>query len=256
MIAMTAHAMVGDRQKTLDAGMNDYITKPLDVDKMFLTMAKWISPAASDKETGANRTETNLEPELPALPGIHVAAGLNVTQNDIKLYRKLLLKFLAKQANFAEVFQNARTRDDLQAAAMAVHTLKGVAGNLGMTQLHHAAHALELAVNENAGNEDGLLQDVVAALEPVLKGLKKMKEDSIEGAATAGEVNAVNAADEVIDLSAVKPLIAKLTALLAEGDIQSGVIFENLVPLLKETPFVNEVTALGNAIEAYEFEQV
>ena len=78
---MTAHAMVGDRQKSLDAGMNDYITKPLNVDKMFMTMAKWIVPAEPVKATGANFAGANTELDLPELPGIDVEAGLKIAQN-------------------------------------------------------------------------------------------------------------------------------------------------------------------------------
>ena len=52
VIAVTANAMVGDRQKSLDAGMNDHITKPIDIDEALAVMAKWIRPASQSNQTG------------------------------------------------------------------------------------------------------------------------------------------------------------------------------------------------------------
>ncbi|WP_020590126.1 response regulator [Desulfobacter curvatus] len=76
VIAMTAHAMANDRQKSLDAGMTDYISKPLDVSKMFRTMAKWIVPGASVKNAPVTSAEMESELDLPEIPGIDIEAGL------------------------------------------------------------------------------------------------------------------------------------------------------------------------------------
>lgn len=167
---------------------------------------------------------------MPRLHGIDIEAGLEVTQNNVKLYRKLLLKFLDKQTNFAGTFGDAWRNNDLRAAEIAAHTLKGVAGNLGITQVRHAAEALELAVKKNAGNVDDLLNDVVAVLKPVLAGLKKLKKDSVVETSDP---------EDTIPLNQVEPLLADLEACLSENDTRSSAVAEKLMPFLSTQGMVD-----------------
>lgn len=176
ILAMTAHAMADDRQKSLDAGMNDYISKPLDVPKMLMTMARWIRPKASLKKATGVPIKVESEFDLPTLPGIDIEAGLNILQNNATLYRKLLVKFFDQYANFDQIFKDAMKNHNFQAAEIATHTLKGVAGNLGMKHIYKSACALELAVKNNAENTDELLETVVSELQPVLSGLEKLRK--------------------------------------------------------------------------------
>lgn len=94
VLAMTANAMTGDREKVIAAGMNDHIAKPINVEEMFKIMAKWITPANPVK-TEVEHYEENVQ--LPVLAGINTEDGLNRTQGNSKLYRKLLLKFAKSQ---------------------------------------------------------------------------------------------------------------------------------------------------------------
>jgi signal transduction histidine kinase/CheY-like chemotaxis protein len=179
VIAMTAHAMADDRQKSLDAGMTDYISKPLDVPKMFMTMAKWIVPGASVKDTPGICKKVASEPNLPECPGIDIESGLKIVLNNVELYRKLLLKFLDTHANFHETFKDALKNRDPQAAGIAAHTLKGVAGNLGMKNIYQSASALELTVKNETGHEEELLEKVLSELQPVIAGLEKLRKKSL-----------------------------------------------------------------------------
>ena len=253
IIAMTAHAMVGDREKSIAAGMQDHVTKPIDPERVFSALIQWIPPGNRKLpeeftlQQNANISKNKSEVDLPAdLPGIDVEAGLKVTQNNVKLYRKLLLKFLAKQANFADTFNNARKSNDSHDAAIIAHSLKGVAGNLGMKEVHHAAFALESAVNENSDHIDDPLQDVVVALEPVLSGLKKMQKNLVVENSDG---------DETIDLSRIAPLLTELGDCLSEDDIQSIDVAEKLKPFLVNTPHVSLFDHIRQAIDNYDFEQ-
>jgi len=245
VIAMTAHAMVGDRQKSLDAGMNDYISKPLNVDRMFMTMARWIVPIEPAKENAVNPPNKDVEPGLPNIPGIDIEAGLKVTQNNAKLYRKLLLKFLDKQADFAETFKNAWENDDLQAAKIAAHTLKGVAANLGMMDVRTCASALEKAVKESTENVETLLDEVSAKLKPVFAGLQTLQEGSFVEKANADDV----------EFNRIDPLLAELGNCLDENDTKSIEVAKKLIPFFRNTKYGDSFEQIMQAIRDYDFEQ-
>jgi CheY-like chemotaxis protein len=164
VIAMTANAMVGDREKVLAAGMNDHISKPINVEELFSTLARWVRPGARSSR-GAPA----------ALPGLDTRAGLAALQGDEALYRRLLVKFREREADFEARLRDARAREDGEAAIRCAHDLKCVAGTLGMPALQRSAEALEaalVAAHEQGGGEaaiEPLLENVTRQLEPLVR---------------------------------------------------------------------------------------
>jgi len=153
---MTAHAMAGDEDKSLQAGMNGHVTKPIDPDQLFSTLQKWIQPA--DKRAPTRKAEVSAEKEavtqappevrealeLPdSLPGFDLAEGLQRLQGNQKLYRKLLLDFGAKYTEAAAEIREALDKKDFKQAHSLVHNLKGLAGNLAASALQAAAIEIE-----------------------------------------------------------------------------------------------------------------
>ena len=161
IIALTANAMAGDREKALDSGMDDHIAKPLDEAAMFATMAKWIRPRASGAPAPVRRQDDGgVEAALPDLPGIDRAAGLLTCQGRHALYRRMLLKFRASQAAFDTTFAAAVAGGDPSAPERAAHTLKGTAANIGALSLARAAGAVE--ADCRAGRRGGDLDEGLA----------------------------------------------------------------------------------------------
>jgi PAS domain S-box-containing protein len=160
IIAMTANAMSGDSAKSLAAGMNDHITKPIDSDTLFETLARWIArharagnAPAPPAATAAGRSGGCFreEPDFPGeLPGFDLAAGLRRLQGNRALYRRLLLDFAGRHRHEAEHLRRALDSGDFDRVRQRVHAVKGVAGNLAAVQLQAASKALEAAVL-NAG---------------------------------------------------------------------------------------------------------
>jgi two-component system sensor histidine kinase/response regulator len=156
IIAMTAHAMAGDEDKSLQAGMNDHVTKPIDPDQLFSTLQKWIQ----SREDGATprRQETTPEladlaqptpeaEELPeTLPGFELEAGLERLRGNKQLYRKLLIDFGTKYTETTEEIRRALEGKNLKEAHSLVHNIKGLAGNLAATRLQTAAVEMEKLV--------------------------------------------------------------------------------------------------------------
>jgi signal transduction histidine kinase/DNA-binding response OmpR family regulator len=150
VIAMTANAMVGDREAVLAAGMNDHIAKPIVVDQMFATLARWVKPTRS-LAVGDDRPRPDT---VPGLNSIDMRCGLANCGGNGVLYRRLLGLFREREADFAQRFHAACAAGDAQAATRTAHDLKGEAGTLGMLAVQEAAAALERACLEGARDAD------------------------------------------------------------------------------------------------------
>ena len=163
VIAMTANAMAGDREKVLAAGMNDHVAKPFRVDELFATLASWVRPASAQPVGEA----------LPMASGLDVRAGLAAVDGNEALYRRLLGMFRQREADFEARVRAACARGDTAAALRCAHDLKSVAGTLGMQALQQAAAALEAACGHDADEAviAPLLADVTRVLEPLLRAL-------------------------------------------------------------------------------------
>jgi CheY-like chemotaxis protein len=156
IIAMTAHAMAGDEDKSLQAGMNGHVTKPIEPDQLFSTLQKWIKPGekrARVKQSEAPSEQPEPDKVLPAedelpesLPGFDLADGLKRLQGNKKLYRKLLLSFATDYNAVANEIRQALDAEDFDQAHSLVHNLKGLAGNLSATELQAAAVNIEKLV--------------------------------------------------------------------------------------------------------------
>jgi CheY-like chemotaxis protein len=157
IIAMTAHAMAGDEDKSLEAGMNGHVTKPIDPDQLFSTLQEWIKP--SEKRVQVQQMEIFVKdpevvhqalPEEQQLPetllGFDLTDGLKRLQGNKTLYRKLLINFAADYSDAANDIRTALHAEDFKHAHSLIHNLKGLAGNLAATELQAAAVNLEKLV--------------------------------------------------------------------------------------------------------------
>ena len=165
IIAMTAHALVEERQRCLDAGMNDHVSKPIDPDDLFSTLLRWAKPRPK-QTTGAQAppVRTADEVTLPEIAGIQMTDGLKRVAGNKRLYRDLLMQFAAKQGNAAAEISAAITSGDVKLAERIAHTVKGVAGNIGITEVQSTAQKLEKAIREGHDSVASLLHEFAASL--------------------------------------------------------------------------------------------
>jgi PAS domain S-box-containing protein len=264
IIAMTANAMAGDKEKVIRAGMNDHIAKPLNVGAMFATLAHWIRPAQaaqSDQSAQAARPATPpqagaMSEGLPELPGIDQAVGMAVCTQKASLYRRMLVKFRDSQADFATQFAAAGEDTDAEARTRAAHTLKGTAGNIGATRLQAAAAELEHACAQGQDEEriQALLHDVLQQLQPVISGLRQL-DPAPQSEANTDAAPATQAASR-LSAEEINQRLSQLKALLEDDDSEATDNLEQLMQDLGPTdPLSRQLKPLGAALESYDFEQ-
>ena len=155
IIAMTANAMAGDREKALAAGMNDHVAKPIDPDLLFASLARWIKPGAvgsppPKRPEIADRsalTDTSALPE--SIPGIDLRDGLNRVAGNRQLYRKLLVKLREGYSDAKKEIDAQLKAGRVEEAERLAHSIKGVAGNVGARSLQSAAAGLEAAIRSS-----------------------------------------------------------------------------------------------------------
>jgi CheY-like chemotaxis protein/HPt (histidine-containing phosphotransfer) domain-containing protein len=181
VIAMTANAMSGDRELALGAGMNDHIAKPINVEAMFNTIARWVRPRRP-RANGLAPDPAAAGPidALATLPGVDAAVGRTSTMGNDMLYRRLLGMFRNGQRDVIEEFRAAYAVGDEAGATRLVHNLRTVSASLGAVGLARASRLLEVAcLNGALGLElMRLLDGVALELRPVLDGLDMLLPDA------------------------------------------------------------------------------
>ena len=155
IIAMTANAMSEDRERCLKAGMDDFITKPVDPQQLFATLQKWTKnvqgrplPRPAPPEPAQDEPPANAFPEI-SIPGLDVQVGLQRILGKKEAYYKILRKFASAQKRAVTEIEEALEKDDRTTAVRIAHTLKGLAGNIGAGSLQEKAAALERVLEEN-----------------------------------------------------------------------------------------------------------
>jgi len=220
ILAMTANAMVGDKEKVLEAGMWDHIAKPLNVLAMFTTMAKWIqpkaaasSPSVATKSGAAYAIDTGAYTLFDQLSkvGIDTRFGLKTASNKEALYLRLLRKFRDGQSDFSALFARARADTDPAAAQRCAHTLRGTAATVGARQVQEAAELLEQACKQAVPDAqiDKLLHQVLSALQPVLQALQALPGET---------ANTTSQPPNSVDTEKLLAVRTRLIELLEHGD--------------------------------------
>jgi len=258
IIAMTAHAMVEDRTRCLEAGMNDYVSKPIEPERLFLTLCHWIKPgkrAIPDYLLARKAEELPGEEPLPlaGLPGLSVKTGLSKVGSNRKLYHKLLAKFHRNYTSVADDIRNALRKNELETATRLTHTIKGLAGNIGARDLHRAAVDLEEALRQDR-NEDiaARLEAFSGTLEQVMSSIAALeiqKSDPAENGPSAEHLR------EAIDSERVFIILNELRGLLEEDDFRAVRSLENLRAAFPNWIDGDELDDLEKHIGGYDFEK-
>jgi len=206
-------------------------------------MSKWIAVRNNGEQISMKTQEIQTE-NIPQIDGIDSEKGLIVTDQNVKLYLKILKKFSVNQENFKENFLDAIASKDINLAKRIAHTLKGVAGSIGATQLQEEAYKLENACQEVYVQERifTLLAQVMQQLTPILKGLNavSMQENQVQN-------------NESMDTQTVLDKLQKMQQLAESFDIDALEELESLQKMQGLGKFQHIIERLDNALGDYDF---
>jgi two-component system sensor histidine kinase/response regulator len=148
IVAMTANAMPRDRERCLEAGMNEHISKPIDSDRLLKVILQMVSraPLPEDEPQAIPLPRPRIEIE-----GIDTDSGMKRVVHNADLYQSMLRRFVEHAAEFAVESEKAHHQQDWPTLERLAHTLKSTALLIGAGEVSHVAVSLEAAIHEQAG---------------------------------------------------------------------------------------------------------
>ena len=266
VVAMTANAMQADRELCLQAGMVDFVTKPIEPDDLWRALLRWIPARQAELQesataagavvaagvVGAGGTDANVDGFPHTIPGLDVVAGLRRVLGKQPRYLAMLRGFVANQSSAVQQITALIAAGDRAGAERGAHTLKGLSGNIGADALQFLAGELEHALTPAAVGDTGPAA-LSARLAPQLAQLD---------AVLATQVAAINAqlpaeaALAVVDVDPARrdAVVRELAALLADDDARAeSVLIEHAALLAAAFPL--HYRKLEQAVGDFDMEQ-
>ena len=248
IIAMTAHVMADEVQRCLEAGMDDHVGKPIDPEAFFATLARW-TRAHPEEAPNLSSKAISAEAEiiLPELAGVDVAAGLARTAGNKRLYRDLLAQFAARHEFAGNRIKEALESRDQDQAERLAHSLKGVAGNLGINRIFVLARSLETSIREAHMGTDGLVEELTLALTRQIRTIRTALLTATVDADKRSETRAVEREEALRAIDRLRQQLEKSAA-------DAPQTFRDLAEILQDTVVASRLDALGAAVKAFDFD--
>ncbi|MBR7801555.1 hybrid sensor histidine kinase/response regulator [Undibacterium fentianense] len=188
IIAMTAHAMADVRQRCLEEGMQDFLSKPVQPTALFSTLARWlkhkvttasslaIQQEQADYQVTGETMATIDADDFSHFRHIDAQRGLSLMMGKASLYVQVLHRFREGQTQTSAQIYESIMQQQFERALLCVHTLKGLAGSIGATQLQLDASQLETAIQSDGLPEHclNLAEKLAISLQNVLSDLRHL----------------------------------------------------------------------------------
>ncbi|MCP4184089.1 MAG: response regulator, partial [Hyphomicrobiales bacterium] len=253
ILAMTANAIAGDREKCLAAGMNGHIAKPIKPSILYETLIRWIRPDADLTQFQESlpvsiSTETSMN--FPALDGVDIEAGLANVNGDRKLFLKILENMHARFRDFDQKIRAEMDCGDFETAQRSAHTIKGVSGTLGAIRLQKRSLNLESAIkNKEMDRIPDLMisfsdeiRRVIKALDPLFPNKKTEIVEPVQEGLISGTLN----------MEKLKAILKELGQLINDGKFDALGLLQQLKEEVGPAGISEDVLKLESLLNDYD----
>jgi signal transduction histidine kinase/DNA-binding NarL/FixJ family response regulator len=258
ILAMTANAMPQDRARGAEAGMNDYVPKPIEPDELYRALLKWIAPGERQFDEGEfipAGSDEGTSDDLPnEMPGIKVSEGLARVGGNAALFLDLLRGLCKDYADAPERLESMIASADQDGARQLAHKLRGIANNLGASELGACAESIELALKSGEPVADDALSRLRAALSLTGESQAVLSPAQESGQVGGGlsEVEQQQLLDELLDaVAASNPEALDVADKLLAGLSEDSGIREPLTAA-RDSLDIYDFAGAGTALQALE----
>ncbi len=266
IIAMTAHAMRGDRELCQEAGMNDYVAKPFEKRELIATLAKWIQPdraLTNGRTQGADGLRSTDPVEGESLKKSRMPKSVDVDEalerlgGNERLLCKLLSTFIDSNRSAVLEIRKEWERGNMEEAGRMSHSLKGAAGMLSAKPLSAAARELELAIRgSRTSSVDRLILSVDAELSAAMEEMQELVNMRQRHAAAEKTGHSYPSSEAVGASSAeVEEIMKKLVVYVRECDpVGSEASLTSLMAALAGRDKNLQLELIATRLGDYDFE--
>ncbi|MDQ6991955.1 MAG: response regulator [Mariprofundus sp.] len=241
IIAMTANAMADDRQRCIQAGMNDYIAKPIHPELLYQILSRWFDLSSGEQSEAVIAVSEAQSLALPVIDGIDGVAGVMRIGGDVSHYIQLLEKFYQSQADAVDSLKKLFIDGDIAALTMELHTLKGVCGNIGAVLFHDQLAQIEALLRREGALELADINALTVTYAGLLTAIGQwltVHQKSVLTTTTAD----------------IRPVIARMRELLEEYNGDAVDLLDALQAGLTGAKTKTLLSVLRQTLAAYDFD--
>jgi ABC-type amino acid transport substrate-binding protein/DNA-binding response OmpR family regulator/nitrogen-specific signal transduction histidine kinase len=247
IFAMTANALVGDADKSIAAGMNGHISKPVNPEELYNILSEYLPKQlnTAPRKKSKDNDSWALPEQSPTC--IDLQRGLKQIGGNPSFYQKLLRDFLSGHGNCVSELKEMIEGSRMEDARRAAHTLKGVGGNIAAIELQQAASELEASLDGGKLPSEEEFNRFSRVCESLFSYLNQIIPSSVNQESDDQSLTGVLPID--------KTKLQNLIEMLSSGAATSIGLFQELKPALAQKMGGQQIALLDELIESYEFDQ-